>query len=491
MDLTPRPNPPSSESFQNGRRLFCSALGSVHVVAALSLLFQVCGLLGKNGIQPATDFLKAARTELGLSAFFKIPTLCWISDSDGTLATLCVLQAGAGLLMLLGRAPGPAALTAWTVFLSLCSVGSPFLDFQWDGLLLETSLLAVFYLPWKALPRWNEESDIQRIARWLLWWLIFRLLLLSGVVKLSSGDPEWRNLTALCHHFETQPLPIWTAFYIHKLHPLLLKAGVVAMFTIELIVPFGFFIRRWRTWAVLAAALLQAALILSGNFAYFNWLTLALCAPLVPDTSWSQLSPKFLKLQSRKTLSHPILLAGFCALALLAMLVTGLQTLSAFLPRSHQQTLALSASRLLAPLRSFNSYGLFARMTIRRPEIVLEGSSDGVVWRGYRFKWKIEDPWKRPELVAPFHPRLDWQLWFAALGSVRDSPWFVHFVQRLLQGSPDVLSLLAENPFAEKPPVWIRARLYEYHFAPSGSAWWVREERGLFCPPVRLPPPNQ
>jgi hypothetical protein len=125
-------------------------------------------------------------------------------------------------------------------------------------------------------------------------------------------------------------------------------------------------------------------------------------------------------------------------------------------------------------------------MTTQRPEIVLEGSSDGVVWRSYKFKWKVEDPWKRPELVAPFHPRLDWQMWFAALGSIRDSPWLVHFIQRLLQGSPDVLSLLAENPFPEKPPVWIRARLFEYQFATSGSAWWVREERGLFCPPVRL-----
>ncbi len=488
MDPAPLRNPPTAESFLTGRRLFCPALGAIHVVAALSLVFQVCGLLGKNGIQPASNFLSAARAELGLAAFFKIPTLCWLSDSDGMLLTLCALQAGAGALMLAGKLPGAAALTAWAAFLSLCSVGSPFLDFQWDGLLLETSLLAAFFLPWNATPRWNEESDIQRIARWLLGWLLFRLLLLSGVVKLASGDPEWRNLTALCHHFETQPLPLWTAFYLHKLHPLLLKAGVVAMFAMELIVPFGFFSRQWRTWAVLATAVLQAALILSGNFAYFNWLTLALCAPLLPDTSWRRIPPSFLPHPSRKTPSPPIRLAGFSALALLALLVTGLQTLSAFLPGSHPQALARSASGLLAPLRSFNSYGLFARMTTRRPEIVLEGSSDGVVWRGYKFKWKVEDPWKRPELIAPFHPRLDWQMWFASLGSIRDSPWLVHFIQRLLQGSPDVLSLLAENPFPEKPPVWIRARLFEYQFATSGSAWWVREERGLFCPPVRLSP---
>jgi hypothetical protein len=488
MDPKTLPNPPSAESFQTGRRLFCPALGAIHIFAALSLLFQIRGLLGKNGIQPASDFLRAARAELGAAAFFKIPTLCWISDSDAVLVTLCAIQAAAGLLMVWGRLPGAAALAAWTAFLSLCSVGSPFLDFQWDGLLLETSLLAVFFLPWSASPRWNEESDIQRIARWMLWWLIFRLLLLSGVVKLSSGDPEWRNLSALYHHFETQPLPLWTAFHIHKLPPFLLKTGVVFMFAIELIVPFGFFVPIWRARAVLAAALLQAALIVTGNFAYFNWLTLALCLPLLPDTCSQRLLPRFQPPPGRKSLSAPMRLASFSALTLLVLLVTGLQTLSAFLPPPYQQALAGSASRLLAPLRSFNSYGLFARMTTQRPEILVEGSSDGVVWRGYRFKWKVEDPWKRPELIAPFHPRLDWQMWFAALGSVHDSPWFLKFIQRLLQGSPEVLYLLAENPFPETPPVWIRSRLFEYQFAPSGPAWWVREERGLFCPPVRLSP---
>jgi hypothetical protein len=129
-------------------------------------------------------------------------------------------------------------------------------------------------------------------------------------------------------------------------------------------------------------------------------------------------------------------------------------------------------------------------MTTHRPEILVEGSNDGISWRGYRFVWKIEDPWKRPALIAPFHPRLDWQMWFAALGSLRDSPWFLHFLQRLLEGSPAVLTLLDENPFPQKPPTWIRARLFEYHFAPSGPAWWVRKEKGLFCPPLKLSTPE-
>ena len=227
---TPDHGPAPASSHTLGRRLFCHGLGAVHLAASLSLLFQVRGLMGAGGIHPAAQFLHHAKTQLGPEAFWKIPSLCWFWHSDTALASLCLIQALAGSLLLLGRLPGPAALTGWTALLSLCSVGSPFLDFQWDALLLETTLLATFLLPWQLRPNWASESGIQRISLWLLWWLLFRLMLLSGIVKLSSGDPAWRGLSALCHHFETQPLPLWTAFHLHKLPAPVLQAATLAMF---------------------------------------------------------------------------------------------------------------------------------------------------------------------------------------------------------------------------------------------------------------------
>ena len=258
--------------------------GLVFLFAFLSLAVQVRGLFGERGIVPAQDFLKAAHSQLGAAAYGEVPSLCWVNAGDGFLITLCVAGALLSLAIVLGFAPGACTLAGWIIYLSLCGIGSPFLNFQWDALLLETALLAAFWLPWRLRPDWGIETRGQKFARWLLWWLLFRLMFESGLVKLTWGDKTWWNLSALEIHFETQPLPLWTAWYAHHLPAWLLRVTTFGMFVIELAVPFLIFApRRWRHAGGFAQVALQAGIALTGNYAFFNLLSITLCVPLFED----------------------------------------------------------------------------------------------------------------------------------------------------------------------------------------------------------------
>ncbi len=487
--------PPGRGSFAVSRRFFAAALGLIFLSAFLSFAVQVRGLIGAHGIVPAEQFLEAAHEQLGASAYYKLPTLAWLGSSDAALLGICIAGLALGLALAAGFCPAGCALACWALYLSLCSVGSPFLNFQWDALLLETGLLAVLMLPWRLLPDWSRpEPPLQRMGRWLVWWLLFRLMFESGVVKLTWGDATWWELRALDFHFATQPLPLWTAWYVHQLPRWILRAMTLVMFVIEILVPFLIVTpRRCRHAATVTLIALQVFILATGNYAFFNWLTIALCLPLLDDAFWPEKwRPRFAPTGEPPSPTRAVAWIAPAVAALLVFIATVPSLIGSFFKDTPDWVLALSDRvSVFQSTRSFNGYGLFRVMTTERPEIVVEGSRDGVNWKPYEFRWKPNGIRDRPLLVAPHQPRLDWQMWFAALGDARHTPWFRNFIVRLLEGSPEVLDLLATNPFPGEPPKYVRAILYDYQFtgwSENTAAWWRREEKGLYCPPISFRP---
>jgi len=381
------------------------------------------------------------------------------------------------LLLLLGVRWRILRVAVFVLYLSLATAGQEFMGYQWDALLLEAGFLAILL-------------GSSPIVVWLYRWLLFRLVFLSGIVKLSSGDPSWRHFTALPVHYETQPLPTPLAWYAHQLPAWFQRASVGFVFSVELVVPFLIFApRRVRFLAARAMLVLQVLILLTGNYAFFNLLTISFCLFLLDDGYFRRALPKRL-VPSAATSDRPRMWSrAVCgAFAALALFVGAFQVARPF---GLRWAPADAAIRSVSPFEIINSYGLFAVMTITRPEIVIEGSNDGVTWLAYEFKYKPGDLTRRPAWVAPHQPRLDWQMWFAALGSYQSDPWIVRFMVRLLQGSPEVLRLLGHNPFPDTPPHYARAMLYQYRFTTPAErdltgAWWSRELKGPYIPPVSL-----
>ena len=498
------------------RGAFLKFLALIYLIAFVSLWLQIDGLVGSNGIEPAKLTMSSSQrgadvANLGWDRYHLVPTLCWFADSDGFLQFQCAAGVAAAILLLVGFAPVPCLVLLWLLYLSLATVCREFLSFQWDNLLLETGFLSIFLAPLQLLPRSTNATSPPRLVLWLLRWLLFRLMFASGLVKLLSGDATWHNLTALEFHYETQPLPTWLGWYAHQLPPIVQKISTILMFGIELLIPFLIFApRRLRFFACAATFSLQVAILLTGNYCFFNLLAIALCLFLLDDAAirpfWpSQLrtvqvaplphasgpeseSPSSSAFKSRH-LKWPIqITVPLVAIAVVSSLI---QFGAMFRLRIPWPKPVLSVYEWLAPFRSFNSYGLFAVMTTTRPEIIIEGSDDRAAWFEYEFKYKPGNLARRPRFVEPHQPRLDWQMWFAALDDYRHDPWIVNFCVRLLQGSPDVLTLLERNPFPKSPPRYVRAVLYEYHFTDLSTrrrtgAWWRRERKGNYLPELSL-----
>ncbi len=488
------------------RRLFLSSLGLVYFIAFVSLWTQIVGLVGEHGILPASQWMSQVRAaadadEIGIDRYRLAPTLAWFGVSDTSLRIQCAAGSAIALLLIVGVAPRYCLICLWLLYLSLTTIGQEFLGFQWDNLLLETGLLSIFLAPGRWLPGLSTGQPPSRIVLWLLRLLLFKLMFLSGAVKLMSGDEAWRNLTALTYHYQTQPLPNVLAWEAQQLPLWFQKMSCGAVLAIELAVPFLIFApRRLRMAGGIALATLQVLIALTGNYTFFNLLTLALCLLLLDDAALTRGLPR--KWVSIHT-PCPTREAGqphnqqrrrralAVSLAAMVVSVSAVQILRTFGPLPAWTFPAVVIYSGLSPLRSLNSYGLFAIMTKERMEIVVEGSDDQKHWEAYGFRYQPGDPNRRPPFVAPHQPRLDWQMWFAALGNARQNPWFVSFCHRLLEGSPDVLALLGQNPFRGKPPRYIRARLYEYQFTTRmerkrTGAWWKRELKGEYLPAVSL-----
>lgn len=478
------------------RKVFLALLGVIYFFAFISLWVQIEGLVGSQGIMPLREFLDGVKEITGTERYWVLPTFFWLNASDAFLKFLCL--AGAGLsLCVIGRIfVVPALLLLWLFYLSLMTGGQEFMAFQWDALLLEAGFLAIFLAP--SGGRNQAESPPSPVVLFLYRFLLFRVLFSSGMAKLASGDPTWRDGTALTFHYETQPLPTWGGWYAHQLPPWLQEFSVECMFVIQLAVPFFIFApRRLRHIACAVMVSFQLLIIVTGNYAFFNFLTIALCLLLLDDAFWKKWLPEIMVWsQPEEPLkSAPVSKSKQWALGTLAVFVLFVSVTHHLIPLVIKgrgvPPLSQTVNNWIRPLHIVNSYGLFAVMTTRRPEIVIEGSMDGKTWKAYEFKWKPGGLKRAPEFVAPHQPRLDWQMWFAALGGYRQNRWVLQFMTRLLAGAEPVLRLLGTNPFPDTPPRQIRAVVYEYKFTNfsgwrADRSWWRRELKGLYAPVINL-----
>jgi len=447
--------------------VFLRLLALIYFAAFASLSVQITGLIGAEGILPAAEFLDAARARWGGAAWLELPTLFWLDASDDMLVAACYVGMAAALALLLNVFERAALLLCYGLYLSLVSVGQDFTSFQWDMLLLESGFLALFL---RLAPS---------IAVWLYRWLLFRFMFMGGVVKLASGDPAWRNLTALNYHFETQPLPSPLAWYAHHAPATWLQAATVAVFVIELAVPFLVFCgRRGRLVAAVCFVALQGSIILTGNYTFFNLLTIALCVFLLDDGDLRRLLGARISEAHAGSTVAPGRPATYLVgtLAALILTVCALRLWMDINLRPPVQPL-YALVRLASNWGIVNSYGPFAVMTTERREIIVEGSRDGIDWLPYAFPYKPGKLSRPLTWNIPHQPRLDWQMWFAALGDPRRNEWLAGFLQRLKEGSAPVIGLLADNPFPEAPPRHLRLSIYHYEFtAPeerkrNGEIW--------------------
>jgi hypothetical protein len=469
--------------------LFLRMLAVIYAIAFASLWVQIVGLVGHDGILPARDWLAAVRSQLGPAGHWYVPTLFWFGAGDGALVGMCVAGAVLAVLLLVGVAPPLTLAALWACYLSLVSVGQDFLSFQWDSLLLEAGFIAIFLAPWVWFSSPARDPEPPRLARWLVRWLVFRLMFSSAAAKLTSGDPSWRHLTALTYHYETQCLPTWTAWYAHHLPLAFQRFSCAAMFAIEGLVPFLFFCpRRLRMGGAFVTIGFQLLIALTGNYGFFNWLTIALCVPLLDDGVFARSSADPETSASGGGRAPAWLLRPVAGVLLAVSLVPIGDVLGA--PRAWLGPLP-TVERWLSPLDLVNRYGLFAVMTTRRLEISIEVSDDGVRWREYPFRWKPGAVARRPAFVAPYHPRLDWQMWFAALTEFGRDRWFLAFCRALLEGSPSVRALMGRDPMPGTTPRYVRALAYDYHFSDAATrktsgAWWTRTLLGAYGPPLAL-----
>ena len=472
------------------RRWFLRLLAVAYFAAFLSLLVQVDGLIGERGILPAREFFSAAHQHLGSRAFSAFPSVCWLDAGNVTLHALCLVGMVAAVALGCSVAPIVALLVAFVAYLSLTIAGQTFLSFQWDILLLETGFLAIFIAPTRLFPRRGNEQSISGIGLFMLRLLLFKLMLMSGVVKLTSGDDCWWNLTALDYHYWTQPLPTVVAWFADKNPEWLKHWSVGATIGVEIFAPFFFWApRRLRLGAALLLMALQCAIALTGNYCFFNLLTAALCLLLIDDSWW----PKRTRAPATADVDRgSAFLRRTAAVALLVTLPLNASLVyTAFKPEAQIPSVLAYLYSRIEPFRIANGYGLFRVMTKERAEIVVEGSDDGITWQPYEFRWKPGDIYRAPRWTGLHQPRLDWQMWFAALGGRRQEIWYNGLTAALLRNEPDVTQLLAFNPFEKRAPRYVRSLLYDYRFSTSPEhaqtgAWWKREERGEFMAPASL-----
>src|SRR5205809_1712046 len=484
------------------QRWFLRALGLIYLIAFVSLWVQVDGLVGSDGVSPVNQFLPAVYERFGRSAYSLLPTLCWFNSSNSFLHFLCSGGVVLSLLLIVGIAPALSLVALFVFYLSLILAGQTFLSFQWDILLLETGFLSIFLAPWRIWPRelfwWPgaaiPATAVSRPALFLLKFLLFKLMLMSGVVKLTSGDDCWWNLTALDYHYWSQPLPTLFGSWADKSPEWFKHFSVAFCIVVESIVPF--FIWAPRRLRLIAAGLmifLQLVIALTGNYCFFNLLTIALCFLLIDDsvvgTDRRAVRPRVAGAPGGRAL--PDRLCQYAAIAVIVVTfpINAWLIFSAFKPQSRPPGRLANFYEQLEAFRIVNGYGLFRVMTKDRSEIVIEGSADGINWAPYEFKWKPGDVKRAPGWCAPHQPRLDWQMWFAALEAPEQNPWLIGLIVRLLEGSRDVTGLLADNPFPAKPPNYIRAMFYRYRFTNSEErrqtgAWWKRQELREYLPTI-------
>jgi Lipase maturation factor len=507
------------------RWLFLRALALIYFSAFYSLLFQVRGLIGPDGILPAGQFLNAVHRSLGVSRFWYAPTLYWISSGNGFIMALCWIGLVASIVALLNLWPRLSFFICFVCYLSFVAAAGDFSGYQSDGMLLEAGFIALFFTPSGLRPRLGALSPPSRASYFLLQWEWFRIYFESGLVKLLSGDPEWRHLTAMDEYYQNGPLPTWIGWYVQHL-PHWFQVGTAgATLVMELAIVFLMFLpRRARLICFLIVTPWEIGVILTANYTFLNYLVLSLGilllddryirrflpARLLPAKTFEPIQPQpgppepdeaeaplsILTPAQPQTrlpkLSH-LQAIRFAIAAVALSLIAYVTTAQLLLAPFPELPLPTSPIHLLDPFRIANRYGLFAVMTRGRYEIEFQGSNDGQNWTAYPFRYKPQALDKPPGIYAPYQPRFDWNLWFASLGDWQQNNIVPLTEVRLLTNSPDVLHLFAGNPFAAAPPKYVRAVLWQYWFTTMKEKhdtgnWWHRQLLGLYAPTLMLEP---
>jgi len=469
-----------SESFWLTRLALQRGLALILLIAFLNAVNQFKPLLGERGLLPVPQFVKQISFSESPSLFFFFPNdtaftmAAWLGVLLSCAALMGVTeQFGLWLSMLIWA-------SLWVLYISFVNVGQTFYAFGWESILLEACFYAIFL--------GSRTTNPQTAVIWLFRWLLFRIMFGAGLIKLR-GDPCWRDLTCLNYHYETQPMPNPLSWYFHWAPEWTHRGGVLFNHFAELIVPFGYFLPQpISTIAGIITILFQGTIFLSGNLSWLNALTIILAFSTFDD----RFLAKILRIYRPETHLPP--LAVRIAVAGLAALVAILSVRPIRNLLSPNQVMNTVYNRF----HLVGTYGAFGSITRPRYEVIVEGTDEVVLlpstkWREYEFKGKPAALARRPPQIAPYHLRLDWLMWFAAMSSYQDHPWFVHFIGKLLEGDRATLALLRSNPFPAEPPRFVRASLYEYHFAsPTEHAangfWWKREFVGAYFPPVSLQP---
>lgn len=492
-------DPPSNE-YRLTRVVFLRCLGLVYSVAFLGLALQLAPLLGERGLLPAHLYLARIESAFGEGwpSFFQVPTLMWLDVGDTFMAILAWAGLCLALMLLAGWSSGLHLLALWVLYTSFVNIGQLFYGYGWEILLLETGFLAVFLCP-SFLPgagKGAQSPPPPKAVIWLLKWTLFRVVFGAGLIKLR-GDPCWRDLTCLIYHYETQPIPNPLSWYLHQLPAVVHKLGVVFNHLVEIVASWLLLgPRRLRLVGGILVVVFQLLLIASGNLSWLNYVTLTLCVPCFDDRAWRWFRARVRRLpRGAPATESPTDLVGTRARSLSNRVAVGalvgvvlyLSVAPVANMVSSRQVMNTSFDRL----NLVNTYGAFGSVGKVRREVIIQGTADAQIgeatqWREYEFKCKPGDPSRRPCVLSPYHLRVDWQIWFAAMSDYRRQPWLVHLVYKLLLADPGALSLLGRNPFPGKRPTFVRAELFEYEFTGfDGSGdWWKRRRIGQYLPPV-------
>jgi hypothetical protein len=484
------------ESHWLTRFLILRLLGAVYAVAFLSTATQVLPLIGSHGLLPVGSYLTRVGGFLGsdASGFVRLPSLFWFMHSDAVLVITAWAGFALSCVVAAGYANAIIMAVLWVLYMSFVHVGQDWYGYGWEIQLLETGFLAIFLCPLydgRPFPKYAPPH----VIIWLFRWLIFRVMFGAALIKLR-GDSCWRDLTALYYHFETQPIPGPLSRAFCFLPHWALKIGVLFNFLAELVMPwFAFYPRLARYIAGVVMILFQITLILSGNLSFLNWLTIIPALACFDDQFWSQILPRALvrcatNAAASASSSRPMRRVAWVIAAILAFL--SIQPVVNMI--SPNQIMNTSFD----PLDLVNTYGAFGSVGKVRYNVVFEGTDaatpdDNAQWREYLYRALPVALDQRPPQIAPYQPRLDWQMWFAAMSTPDEYPWTLHLIWKLLHNDPGALSLFGGNPFPDKPPRFVRAVLYSYAFAPLGNQahlWWNRKELSLWLPPLSADDPR-
>lgn len=468
------------------RFVFLRLLGFVYFFAFLSLATQVIPLIGENGLLPAKNFLSTFH--LGkFDAFLNLPTIFWFKMSDGFLLFLAWLGVALSFVVMIGFANSIIMLILWFIYMSFVHIGQIFYGYGWEIQLLETGFLAIFLCPLCDLNPFPKSAPPKQVI-WLLRWLAFRINIGAGLIKLR-GDPCWRDLTCLYYHYETQPIPNPLSRYLHFMPKWFHNLGVLWNHFIELIVPFFvFYPKIARHVAGILLISFQFILILSGNLSFLNWLTILPAIACFDDSFFRKILPKWIVNKAEFSAKNQVT-KKYKNIIPWALII-----LVAWLSIPVVQNLLSSRQYMNTSFNQWdfvNTYGAFGSVGKERYELILEGTDDQIVtsqtkWKEYDFKAKPDNIYRTLPIIAPYQPRIDWQIWFAAMQRPEQNPWLIHLIWKLLDNDKDALSLLANNPFPDKAPKYIRVQFYKYEFTKPGEseAIWKRTYVGQWLPPL-------